>query len=172
MWRYWVGAGAALVVALAAMFLFRGSAASEVKAPPAPVAAAQGAAAEEALPEPPSADARTREQKRFDRIDKDRDDAITKDEFFALRRKAFARLDTNHDGKLGFDEWAIRGVQRFGGADRDKSGALDRKEFETTALKRKPPVRPRCDCAPGGRPRAIPPRLRPPLPEGEGEGEE
>ena len=143
MWRYFAGGAGALLLAFAAMFLFRGSAAPEVKTPPAPAALA---AVEDALPdEAPSASARTREQKRFDRIDKDKNDTITRDEFFVMRKKAFAKLDTNGDGKLSFEEWAIRGVTRFAGADKDKSGTLNRAEFATTAVKRKPPTA-RCAC--------------------------
>jgi hypothetical protein len=145
MWRYMVGGAAALVLALAGMFLFRGSAASEAKAPSAP--AAQAAAQEAPLPdEAPSADERTREQKRFDRIDKDRDQSVTRDEFFALRKKLFAKMDVDHNGTLSFDEWAVRGIKRFGDADKDRSGALNRTEFATTAVKRRP-AKPGCVCA-------------------------
>jgi len=144
MWRYFAGGAGALMLAFAAMFLFRGSAAPEVKVPFAPAAVAE--AAEDALPdEAPSASAKTREQKRFDRLDKDRNDTITRDEFFVLRKKAFAKLDTNGDGKLSFDEWAIRNTTKFAGADKDKSGTLSRAEFATTAVKRKAPA-PRCAC--------------------------
>lgn len=142
MWRYFAGGAGALLLAFAAMFLFRGSAAPEVKVPPPPLAQA----ADEALPdEAPSASAKTREQKRFDRIDKDKNDTITKDEYFVLRRKAFAKLDTNGDGRLSFEEWAVKGITRFAGADKDKSGTLNRTEFATTAVKRKPPTA-RCAC--------------------------
>ena len=143
MWRYWVGGAGALLLAVAGMFLFRGSAAPEVKTPPPPVAAFQG---EEELPaEAPRASDRTREQKRFDRLDKDRNDSITREEFLMARRKAFAKLDTNGDGKLSFEEAAVRTTSRFAAADKDKSGALTRAEFATTAPKpRKPAARCRC----------------------------
>ncbi|WP_066794924.1 histidine kinase [Sphingomonas soli] len=144
MWRYFVGAGGALLLAVAGMFLFRGTAAQQPLVPPPPAAAV--ASEEEALPdEAPSASAKTREQKRFDRYDKDRNDAITRDEYLASRRKAFAKLDINGDGKLGFDEWAAKTTARFTGADKDKSGTLTRAEFLTTAPKRKP-AKPKCAC--------------------------
>jgi hypothetical protein len=144
MWRYFVGGAGALVLAFAAMFLFRGSAEFEPKLPPSPVAQAE-AQAEDALPaEAPRATERTREQKRFDRLDKDKSDAISRDEFLNLRRRAFAKLDANGDGRLSFDEWAIRSTTRFGTADKDKSGALTRAEFATTAPKRR--AQPRCAC--------------------------
>jgi hypothetical protein len=165
MWRYFAGGAGALLLALAAMFLFRGTAAPEVRTPPPPPAVQ--AAAEDALPdEAPSATAKTREQKRFDRLDKDRNDSITRDEYFALRRKAFAKLDVNGDGKLSFDEWAVKGLTRFGGADKDKSGALNRVEFATTAVKRKAPAR--CACAPAAKPAA----KAAPAAEDDGDGSE
>ena len=41
MWRYMVGGAGALLLAVAGMFLFRGSAAPEAKTPPPPVETAQ-----------------------------------------------------------------------------------------------------------------------------------
>ena len=147
MWRYFVGAGAALVLGLAGLFLLRGSAAPPVKLPGAPAVHVAAAAAEDPLPaEAPSATAKTREQKRFDRYDKDRNDAVTRDEYLLSRRKAFAKLDANRDGRLDFDEWAAKTTTKFAGADADKSGALSRTEFLTTAPKTRPGTKPRCIC--------------------------
>ncbi|MFS2110183.1 histidine kinase [Sphingomonas sp. Sphisp140] len=147
MWRYLVGAGATLLLVVAGLFLFRGAASTETRLPAAPAAGVASETEQDLPAEPPSAAAKTREQKRFDRIDKDKNDSIAKDEFFALRRKLFARLDTDHDGKLGFEEWSVKAVERFAGADKDKSGTLSRAEFATTAVKRKP-AKPRCACTP------------------------
>ena len=145
MWRYFVGAGAALLLAVAGMFLFRSGAAQQPLIPVAPAAAAE-APEDEALPdEAPSAPAKSREQKRFDRYDKDKNDAIAREEYLAPRRKAFVKLDTNGDGKLGFDEWAVKTTGKFAGADKDKSGTLTRAEFLTTAPKRKA-AKPKCAC--------------------------
>ena len=145
MWRYFVGAGAALLLAVAGMFLFRGTAAQSPLVPAIPAAAA-AAPDDEVLPEEaPKASAKTREQKRFDRYDKDRNDAITRDEYLVSRKKAFAKLDTNGDGKLGFDEWALKTTGKFAGADKDKSGALTRAEFLTTAPKPRKAT-PKCAC--------------------------
>ena len=147
MWRYWVGAGAALLLGLAGLFLLRGSAAPEIKLPGAPAARAAAVASEDPLPEEaPSATAKTREQKRFDRYDKDRNDAVTRAEYLLSRQKAFAKLDANRDGRLDFDEWAIKTTTKFAGADADKSGALSRTEFAATAPKPRPGVKPRCVC--------------------------
>ncbi|WEK43051.1 MAG: EF-hand domain-containing protein [Candidatus Sphingomonas colombiensis] len=145
MWRYAVGGIAALLMVAAGWVLFHGDAARDPMLPPPP-APAQALASDEALPEVPEATARTREQKRFDRYDKDRDGRVTREEYLASRRKAFAKLDTNGDGKLSFDEWAVKTITKFADADHDRSGALDRAEFATTAPKRRP--KPKCVCAP------------------------
>lgn len=151
MWRYFAGGLAALLMAAAGMFLFQSRATSE-PLPPPPAAAESGeektTAADPlpALAKIPRASDRTREQKRFDRYDKDRSDGITMAELMEPRRKAFAKLDRNGDGKLSFEEWAVRGITRFTDADADKSGTLNRTEFATTAPKRKAKAQPRCDC--------------------------
>ena len=40
------------------------------------------------------------------------------------RRKAFAKLDTNGNGTLSFEEWAVKTIDKFDGADKDRSGWL------------------------------------------------
>ncbi|MEG8039188.1 EF-hand domain-containing protein [Sphingomonas sp. LR60] len=145
MWRYLVGGVAALALVGAGWLIFDGV------ARPDPLSAPMGAARQTAagvqddpqatsLPEAP---ARDREQKRFDRYDKDRDGKVTRDEYLVPRRKAFAKLDVNGDGRLSFDEWAIKTTTHFSDADHDRSGAMDAKEFATTAPKRKT-QRPTC----------------------------
>jgi EF hand len=146
MWRYFVGGIAALLMAGAGIFLFQSRATPE-PLPPAPKAVQSEAAGPgEASPtEAPRAD-RSREEKRFDRSDKDRNGLVTLAELQQPRRKAFAKLDTNGDGKLSFEEWTARTSTKFAEADKDKSGGLTRTEFATTAPKRKTPARPQCDC--------------------------
>jgi hypothetical protein len=145
MWRYFVGAGAALLLALAGMFLFRSPASSGPRLPAAPPAVA-AEAGEDPLPEEaPKASARTREQKRFDRYDKDKNDSVAKEEYLASRRKAFAKMDINGDGRLGFEEWAAKTLAKFDGADKDKSGTLTRAEFVATAPKARA-AKPKCVC--------------------------
>ncbi|RYD67218.1 MAG: histidine kinase [Sphingomonadales bacterium] len=145
MWRYFVGTGAIMLLGVAGIFLFRsGTAAQPALAAPPPALATGNA--EDVLPEEaPSASAKTREQKRFDRYDKDRNDAITREEYLLSRRKAFVKLDTDRDGKLGFEEWAVKTSGKFAGADKDKSGVLDRTEFVATAPKRRV-AKPKCAC--------------------------
>ena len=45
------------------------------------------------------------------------------------RRKAYAKLDLDHDGKLSFEEWAVKTIDKFNEADADKSKALTPTEF-------------------------------------------
>ncbi len=81
-----------------------------------------------------------REARRFNRYDKDKNGGITRDEYFAARRKAYAKLDTDGDGKLSFDEYAAKASKKFTTADADRDGKLAAAEFATTAIKRKPRV--------------------------------
>jgi len=143
MWRYLAGAGAGALLVAAGMVLqaMRPATVAPFAAMPTASAATVEGQSDAAVPE---ATDRTREQKRFDRYDKDRDGAITRDEYLASRRKAYAKLDTNGDGKLSFDEWAVKAETKFATADADKSGALNAAEFATTAVKRKP--RPKVNC--------------------------
>ncbi len=137
MWRYLIGGVAALAMVAAGWLIFNSQAhgdAAPVAVPSAPPVSNEVAPFDQALPE---ASGHTREQKRFDRYDKDRDGRITRAEYLASRQKAFAKLDTDGDGRLGFDEWAIKTTKRFADADRDGSGVMDAAEFATTAPKRK-----------------------------------
>jgi hypothetical protein len=145
MWRYCAGGAAVAAMAGAGLLLMRGNAAPQPLLPAAPLQAqAQPTVpvADDALV--PEATPATREQKRFNRYDKDRDGQVTRDEYLAARRRAFAKLDTNGDGRLSFDEWAIKATTKFAGADRDHSGAMNAAEFATTAVKRKAPARAKC----------------------------
>lgn len=93
------------------------------------------------LPGAPEASAKTREEKRFSRADKDKDGKITEEELLTPRRKAFAKLDANHDGRLSFEEWAAKTINKFEGADDDHSGALTAQEYAETAPKLRKHVR-------------------------------
>lgn len=154
MLRFFAGVVSALLLVTAGLVVYRGWAADDpviAPAPPPRLAPEQpvqyGVLEEVAVPKAP---AKTREERRFDRYDKDRDDRITREEYLASRRKAFAKLDINGDGRLSFEEWAIRTTTRFATADADKSGVLNRAEFLTTAPKRRTPAKTRCICPPAG----------------------
>ena len=148
MWRYLAGGVAGILLVVAGMTL------QAMRSPPATTLAAMPAAAAEPAtpngqagsPAVPEALPATREQKRFDRYDKDRNGSITRDEYLMARHKAFAKLDVDGNGTLSFDEWAVKAETKFSLADKDKSGAMNAAEFATTAVKRK--TRPRPNCAP------------------------
>jgi hypothetical protein len=53
------------------------------------------------------------------------------------RRKPFAKLDVDGDGKLNFEQWAVKTIDKFEAADGDKNKALTPAEYATTAPKPK-----------------------------------
>ena len=147
MWRYLVGALAGLMLVGAGVLFYGARARPEPVLPGQPAASRDSSAQDAPLPDTvPEASAKTREEKRFGRYDKDRDGAITRDEYLVSRRKAYAKLDTNGDGRLSFEEWSTKALTKFATADRDKSGAMNAAEFATTAVKRK--VRAPVKCPP------------------------
>jgi len=147
MWRYIAGGLAALLLVAVGVLIQSRRATPVAPLLSAPAAGQQAAAVADPLPaEAPAAAEKTREQKRFDRYDKDRDGKVTREEYLTPRHKAFAKLDTNHDGVLSFDEWAAKTEKKFADADKDKSGALTPEEFATTKVQRKSKVR--RDCPP------------------------
>lgn len=158
MWRYFAGAVSALLLATAGFFVWRAEADKASPIPPPPAAAEGAAEAPMGLADlapPPQASERTREEKRFARYDKDKNGAVGRDEYLAARRKNFDKLDTNNDGRLSFEEYAIKGETKFAAADRDRNGALNATEFATTRVVRKtksrrncPPAAPRAPAAP------------------------
>jgi len=161
--RIVLGAVAALFLVGAGLFWWQGRAATESGAPPpdAPTAAT----GDEPLPfadaagrrglAPPEADPLTREQRRFDRLDHNRDGRITANEMLAPRASAFRKLDTDGNNLLTFQEWAVKTSTRFRNADGNRDNALTREEFAATKPKAR--AKPTCNCAPA-RPKAAAPR--------------
>src|SRR6185369_4697852 len=104
MGRFIAGSISALLLVAAGLFWWQGRASQEQ---PALTAKADPQPAEESLPEadanvfdeappmPPSATMRTREERRFDRYDRNRDNIITRNELMASRTKDFRKLDTD-----------------------------------------------------------------------------
>ncbi len=149
MWRYILGGAAVLALIAAGFAFFSSDARPKPILPAQPVSQAAGTIASAPLPDAaPEATDRTREQKRFDRYDKDRDAKITREEYLVQRRKTYAKLDLDGDGKLSFDEWAVKATTKFAAADTDKSGTMTAPEFATTAVKRKAPSRTNCPPVP------------------------
>jgi len=146
--RFLAGVAACLLLVTGAFLLWQSHAEKTSSLPPAPLRLAgvgdSDPDADEGPVEAPEATAKSREEKRFSRADKDKDGKIEKEELLGARRKAFAKLDKNGDGNLAFDEWAAKTIDKFSGADRDRSGWLSPAEYATTAPPR--PKKKRCSC--------------------------
>lgn len=149
------GAVAALMMVSAGLFWWQGRAQTERSAPPLPAAeSAATLSADDEIPtedgdglrgaDLPGADPVTREQKRFDRVDRNRDGRISRNEMMAQRAAAFRKLDTDHNNLLSFEEWAVVTSNRFKGADANGDAELTRAEFAST--RPKPPAKPKCKC--------------------------
>jgi hypothetical protein len=151
--RIITGGIAMLLIIAAGLFWWQGRAPGPgaLRAAPAPAAppalpppgdpAKRGAA----LPMPAQADPRTREQKRFDRYDRNRDGIVTRTEMLSTRTRDFMKLDRDHDNLLSFEEWAVRTSDRFATADANRDGRLSPAEFAATATPRKAAQHCQCD---------------------------
>ncbi|MBT2187733.1 EF-hand domain-containing protein [Sphingobium nicotianae] len=115
-----------------------------------PILPGEGDPAARGAPPPgvPQATQRTREQRRFDRFDRNRDSLITRNEMMATRAAAFRKLDKDGNNLLSFEEWAVRTSDRFAGADANKDGKLTPAEFATTAKKPAAKRPQNCACEP------------------------
>ena len=120
--RFLAGAAACFLLLTGAFLLWQGRAEEPPVLPPAPPAMDTPSMVARIVP----------------------DDATLVAELFAPRRKSFAKLDKNGDGILSFDEWAVKTLDKFGGADKDRSGWLTPAEYATTAPP--PPKRKKCAC--------------------------
>ena len=130
MQRVLIGGVAAFFMVLAGL-LFWQTAANQESVIPAPPTA----------PEAPKA---SREELRFNRYDRNRDELVSRLEMMGSRTKAFKALDTDGNNLLTFEEWAAATAQRFAGADRNKDQLLTRKEFAQTRPKLV--AKPGCRC--------------------------
>lgn len=147
MTRFLAGAAACFLLLTGAFLLWQGRAEQGPALPPAPSPRAQSifGTAQPAPLEAPEASPKSREEKRFSRADKDKNGRIQAEELMTPRRKAFAKLDTNGNGTLAFEEWAAKSIDKFRGADRDRSGWLSAAGYQTTAPP-PPKKKPRCGC--------------------------
>lgn len=148
MLRFFAGVGSTLLLVAAGFFIWKSRADRQqlIPAAPEPRLAAPTLLQPPArrLETPPAASEKTKEQKRFARADKDDDGKITKLGLLEPRRKAFAKLDTNGNGNLSFEEWTVKTADKFSGADADGSGWLTAAEYQATKPKTRP--KPRCNC--------------------------
>jgi EF hand len=143
MWRFMAGVFSALLLAAAGLFFWQGSQGTHSALSAAPLSVASPLTLAD-TPEPASASPKSKEEKRFNRYDKDRNGAVGQEEYLLSRRKTFAKLDANGDGTLQFAEYASKTVAKFTKADGDKSGGLNRAEFASTRVLRKQQRKPNC----------------------------
>ena len=160
--RIILGAVSALMLAGAGLFWWQGQAAVSASAPP-PQQVSEAEATGLPLEELPDEDGEgmkgavlpgmseaSREEKRFNRLDRNRDNLITRVEALQPRIAAFRKLDTDHNNLLSFEEWSVVSSNRFKKADGDGNGSLTRGEFVTT--KPKDGKKAACACRPSGKP--------------------
>ncbi|MEP2989015.1 MAG: hypothetical protein ABJN65_03810 [Parasphingorhabdus sp.] len=154
--KYIAGAVATMLMLSAGFFFWIGAQEQEIVLPDAPpppqvqdaknvlpMADADAPIEGFAPPTPPKAYKASREELRFNRYDRDRDEVITRLELMSSRTKAFRKLDKDGNNLLTFEEWAVATSDRFEKADRNKNDQLTRAEFRTTRPKRSAP---RCKC--------------------------
>jgi hypothetical protein len=142
--RFLAGAIASFLMLTGAFLLWQGRAEDGPSLPAPPAKAPTSAAIFQKPASAPEATQKSREEKRFDRADRDNDGKIVLAELLQPRQKDYAKLDVNHDGKLSFEEWAHTTIDKFRGADSDRNGLLTRAEYATTAPP--PKKKPRCSC--------------------------
>lgn len=149
------GATAILLAAVAGALMWFGVQSQETDIPDAPPppepeplvlpeAGEEAPVEGEPPPEPPKAYKASREELRFNRYDRNRDEIITRLEMMSSRTKGFKALDKDGNNLLTFEEWAAATSNRFAGADKDGDQQLTRVEFRTTRPKR--PRKTRCRC--------------------------
>jgi EF hand len=136
MWRFLAGVTSTLLLITAGFFIWQGQASTGADIPPPPGEAGSTAMTMADISGPPTATEKTREEKRFGRYDKDKNGAVSREEYLTSRRKAYSKMDVNGDGRLSFDEYAVKTITKFSGADRDRTGALTAAEFLTTRVVR------------------------------------
>lgn len=152
--RFLAGGIGALLLAAAGLWLWQTQAYQENAIPAAPPptqlpdklpeAGVDAPAFGPAPPTPPEAPKASREEVRFNRYDRNRDELISRIEMMGSRTKAFKELDTDGNNLLTFEEWAAATGERFAGADANKDKLLTRKEFAAT--RPKVTAKPGCRC--------------------------
>jgi len=145
MLRFFAGVAACFLPLTGAFLIWQSRSEKAPGLPPAPPPRSASPSLLGAQPlEAPEASEKSREEKRFSRADKDKDGKIEPEELLGPRRKAFAKLDTSGNGTLSFEEWAVTTIDKFKGADKDRSGWLTPAEYATTAPP--PPKHKKCSC--------------------------
>jgi hypothetical protein len=145
MLRFFAGVAACFLLVTGAFLIWQSRAERAPALPPAPPPRSASPMLASQPLEAPEATEKSREEKRFFRADKDKDGKIEPEELLASRRKAFAKLDASGNGALSFEEWAVATIDKFKGADKDRTGWLTPAEYATTAPP-PPKHKPKCGC--------------------------
>jgi hypothetical protein len=132
--RFFAGVAACFLLMTGAFLIWQSRAESGPSLPGAPPARTLGSSLfGSATPlQAPEASAKTREEKRFSRYDKNKDGKVETDEYLAARRRNFDKLDVDHNGALSFQEYAVKGIEKFNAAG-GRKGWLSPAEFVATA---------------------------------------
>ena len=154
MQRMLIGGVAALFMAGGGLLVWQSMAnqPSLIPAPPPPAvmsdklpeAGADAPAFGSAPPTPPEAPKASREEMRFNRYDRNKDELVSRLEMMGSRTKAFKALDTDGHNLLPFEEWAVVTGQRFASADGHTDQLLTRKDVART--RPKTPAKPGIRC--------------------------
>ena len=151
MLRFLAGAAACFLLLTGAFLVWQSRAETSPGLPPAPAARAASLFGNSAPLEAPEATAKTREEKRFARYDKDKDGKVETMEYLAARRRNFDKLDVDHNGALSFPEYAAKGIEKFNAAG-GRKGWLSPAEFVATAP---PPSKHKLGCSCRTRPAEV-----------------
>ena len=130
MLRFLAGAAACFLLLTGAFFVWQSRAENAPGLPAAPAARSASLLGESL--EAPEATAKTREEKRFARYDKDKNGKVEAGEYLAARHRNFDKLDVDHNGALSFQEYAAKGIEKFNAAG-GRKGWLSPAEFVATA---------------------------------------
>jgi hypothetical protein len=141
--RFLAGAAACFLLLTGAFLIWQSHAGPASGLPAAPVARAASLFGDAQPLQAPEASAKTREEKRFARYDKNKDGKVQADEYLAARKRNFDKLDLDHNGALGFQEYAAKGIEKFNGAG-GRKGWLTPAEFVATAP---PPPKHKLGCS-------------------------
>jgi len=141
--RFLAGAAACFLLLTGAFLIWQSRAEHASGLPGAPPARAATLFGSTEPLQAPEASAKTREEKRFARYDKDKDGKVQADEYLAARKRNFDKLDLDHNGALGFQEYAAKGIEKFNAAG-GRKGFLTPAEFVATAP---PPAKHKLGCS-------------------------
>jgi hypothetical protein len=130
--RFFAGVAVTFPLMTGAFLIWQSRAEGGPSLPDAPPARSAGLFGSSAPLQASEASVKTREEKRFSRYDKNKDGKVQSDEYLAARRRNFDKLDIDHNGALSFQEYAVKGIEKFNAAG-GRKGWLSPAEFIATA---------------------------------------